>query len=699
MRLQPTVLLTPASNCVDLTQLSGCDTGVIVPGSGLLTISQTALSGGVATYTYSAASGETPAVGQVVTITGTTNGGGILNVSNATIATLSGTTTGSFTVNGFSTAATLASAPDTGKATIIVPVYDGLSCISQGGTRQLVARTFANNSTSAANNISCLVGPLQFSALTASVATVDANGVATAAQPGSTTITANISQASSNAGFFSTCPPASIQLGVPPNNATSASVNQNTSQPLTTIVTDTHGNPITNLQLEFESTFPITIPAGSNTITPVYPSAAAITAICQPPTCNSAPFDEIGLYGNGTPVTSNPVQITSTGTNFSTVLYIASTQSQYIQPVDFTVTTQPTATRLPYVPSSLVISEDTSTIYMGTPEEIMIFSTLTNALTKQDTSISGNVLAVSPDNTTVVVTDPVRQLVYLYLAAGGVSSEYGGVATSAAWSPDSSTVYITTKDGRLLVHSSFTGWSALPLTSVATDVAVTVPNAGAYLASVPVDVHTNCPTTVVSGTGLTQTTTNTFYPDLGPVAGVNATVLTATNDGAHILTAYSTGGVSTFTDIKTNQKSGGCPVAFTSTPGPAIPLPGAVNNVNNVIATSDSAYAFVTYTTTSTTAGVVPQYAPATGMLTNLTLQQASGKPAPIAPISGVLSGNNSTLYVGTSGDNLVHLLIRGTSGFSDTASPVVPNLPSSTTPGATAPPDLLVERPRKSTS
>jgi hypothetical protein len=595
---------------------------------------------------------------------------------------------------------------DTGTAvaTLTTPVYDGLECISQGGTRQLVARTYANNSTSAANNISCLVGPLQFSALTASVATIDANGVATSSQPGSTTITANISQASSNAGFFSTCPPKSIVLSVPPSTTAptgSISVNQNTSQPLTATVTDTNGNPITNLQLEYESTFPITIPAGTNTITPTYPSAAAITAICQPPLCNSSPFDEIGLYGNGTPVTSNPVQIVSTGTNFSTILYIASKESQYIQPVDFTVATQPTATRLPYVPSSLVISEDTSSIYMGTPVEIMIYSTLTNALTKQDTSISGNVLAVSPDNSTVIVTDPVRQLIYLYLAAGGVSTEYGGVATSAAWSPDSSTVYITTADGRLLVHSNFTGWSALPLTNVATDVAVTVPNAGAYLASAPVDVRTNCPATTVSGTGLNQTTTNTFYPDLGPVAGVNATVLTATNDGAHILTAYSPAtGVATFTDIKTNQKSGGCPVVFTSTAGPALPLTASANAVNNVIATSDSAFAFVTYTATATTAGVVPQYATATGTLTSLPLATTSNG-TPTAPISGVLSGDNNTLYVGTSGDNVVHRLARGANGFSEnttTLPPVVPALPNFNGPG-NAPPDLLVERPRKSTS
>jgi hypothetical protein len=613
---------------------------------------------------------------------------------------------------------------DTGMPTqtITIPVYDGLSCISQGQTRQLVARSYANNSTSAANNISCQVGPLQFNALNGSAVTIDANGVATAAQPGSSTITAAISQASSNAGFFSTCPPKSIVLSVPPSTTAPTgpiSVNQNTAQPLVATVTDTNGNPITNLQLEYESTQPTIIPGGGNTITPTYAGAAAITAICQPPTCNSAPFNEIGLFGNGSPVTSNPVDINAAGTNFSTVLYIGSRSSQYLQPVDFTVTTQPSATRLPYAPNSMVLSEDLSTIYMGTSAEIMVFSTASNALTRQDNSISGTVLAVSPDNNTVVVTDPVRQLVYLYSSSGSVSTEYGGVANSASFTPDSSTVYITTTDGRLLVHSTYTGWSSIPLTGAATDSAITVPNAGVYLASSPVDVRTNCPASTISGTGLNQTTVSTFYPDLGPVAGVNATVDAATNDGLHILTAYTpaAGGAATFTDIKTNAKSGGCPVAFNSTPGTPLPLAGvtvATNPTNitgtnpyglgSVIATSDSAFAFVTY---SGAGAAIPQYNVATGTLSNVPLQ-ATGNGTPIAPVAAVISSDNNTLYVSTSGDNVVHRLTRGagtspsTTGFSENTStlpPVVPALPNVNGGSIYATPDLIVQRPRKATS
>ena len=187
------------------------------------------------------------------------------------------------------------------------------------------------------------------------------------------------------------------------------------------------------------------------------------------------------------------MQINATGTGNSTVLYVGSTGSQYIQPYDFTVATQSAATRLPYAPNSMVISEDLSTIYMGNSNEIMVFSTNSNTLTKEIPALQGSVLAISNDNTTLVITDPIRKLVYLYLASGSISTEYGGVGTHAEFSPDSQTVYITTTDGRLLTHSTFTGWNSQTLTTQPTDVAVTVPNAGAYLGGTPVTGHTACP--------------------------------------------------------------------------------------------------------------------------------------------------------------------------------------------------------------
>lgn len=71
------------------------------PNSGSVIITQTQLTSGTATYSYSVAQGAPPVAGQEVTTTGTLNAGGILNVTNATIATATGGSTGSFTITGF----------------------------------------------------------------------------------------------------------------------------------------------------------------------------------------------------------------------------------------------------------------------------------------------------------------------------------------------------------------------------------------------------------------------------------------------------------------------------------------------------------------------------------------------------------------------------------------------------------------------
>ena len=422
--------------------------------------------------------------------------------------------------------------PGTGCCTTPVTSQNAIalnSCASQATTGQLAARVYQNASTTEANNISCKVGHLSYTAQTASIVTIDQNGVATAQQPGSTVITANISNAGSSAGFFSTCPPTKITLCLPNGTSCTSSINVNPNnvQPITSVATDKNGTILTGLSLEFESTTPTTIPAAAaGTVTPTFPGSAAITAICQPPSCNPSPFNQIGLFGNGKPVTSNPITITAPGIN-STNLYIASTNSLYLVPVDFTQPQIGAPIRLPFQPNSMVISNDGSSIYMGSAFEIMTFSATSNSLSTQDTSVTGTVLAVSPDGTTLVITDPIRQFVYLYNASGGgIQTQFGGVATHAVFSPDSQTVYITegdynastgviTPNNQLLVHSQFTGWYQTTSAQATTDVALGVPTVGAFFAGNPTTARSYCPVTTTTTSNGEQTTTNLFYPDAG----------------------------------------------------------------------------------------------------------------------------------------------------------------------------------------
>jgi hypothetical protein len=592
-----------------------------------------------------------------------------------------------------------------------LPPYSGNACISQGTTGQLAARVYVGTGTSQ-TNISCIAGHMTYTPLDTSILTVDQNGVATAQAPGSTIITSNLSNASSSAGFFSTCPPQKITLAVPNSTSTNIVVNQNFAQPVTATVVDTNGVTLTGVNLTFESTTPTTLTPGPSTATPIFPGAGSIVAICQPPSCNESPFNQIGLYGNGKPVVSNAIDMTTPGTN-STVLYIASTQSQYVVPVDFTTSAIGTPVKLPYVPNSMVITNDGSTIYMGTSTEIMVFSALTNGITREDPTLSGTVLAVSPDGTTVVITDPIRQLVYLYTGTGGIQTLYGGVATQARFTPDSSTVYITAGN-ELLIHSTFTGWSSITASTIpslstpALDVAVTVPNAGAFFAGATTTARGACPATTVTSVNGAPSTSNIFYPDAGVAAPATDRLIT-TNDGKHVVGVTATP-AATLTDLNiaslntANPASPGqCPpppstagLTFATTPVLTSVLPGiTATTITGVDATSDSATVFVTYTGTG---GKLPFYNPAAsgpGTLGSVPLA-TSGSTAPIAPVIGVFSSDNTTFYTGTTGDNQVHILTKGTNGFQDVTKPINPNLTNPN--GAVVTPNLLVQRPRKLT-
>jgi hypothetical protein len=351
----------------------------------------------------------------------------------------------------------------------------------------------------------------------------------------------------------------------------------------------------------------------------------------------------------------------------------------------------------------MVISQDLSTIYLGSTTEMMVLSATTSAITKEVNGVAGTVLAVSPDSSTVVITDPTRSLIYLYNAtSGAATTEYGGVGTHASWTPDSSTVYITTASNHLLTYSTFTGWNDTDLTGttpLATDAAVSVPSAGVFLGGTPEQVRSYCPTATVSGAAGSQVVTNTFTPR------VDATTITAkadrlavTNDGKHVFGANTT----SFSDTGITVPTGACPTS------PAVPTfsPALLTNpvftgitptaITGVVATTDSSFGFVTYTGTGAS---VPQYNPTTLTLTEVPLSGSA-----TAPVAGVISTDNQNLFVGTSGDNLVHLLTRGTNGFTDSSAttgikvPITPLLPSISGSGY-AVPNLLVYRPRKLTS
>jgi hypothetical protein len=606
-----------------------------------------------------------------------------------------------------STDPTTACCPLATVGAVTAPPYLANTCISQGSTAQLVARVYAGSGANQ-TNISCVTGHLQLTAQGATslttispVLSIDPNGVATANQPGSVLISANISGAASSAGFFSTCPPASITLTTPGTTSNPAVVNQNNPQPLVANVVDTKGVTLTGLALEYVSTTPTTIPAGANgVIIPPFAGAASITAVCQPPACNPSSYNQIGLFGNGLPVTSNSVNISTPGTN-STVLYMASTQSEDVVQVDFTTSVVGSPYQLPYVPNSMAISDDGSTIYMGSSTALMVLNAInTLSISRTDSTSPGTVLAVSPNGSTLVISDPVRQIISLESTSGGVISTYGGVATHAAFTPDSQTVYITAGN-QLLVYSTNTGWTNIsPATSAGTpvtDVAITVPAVGAYFAGQTTTARSYCP---ISTPTTATNVSNVFFPpaDSSPAATDR---IAATNDGLHILGVTASTANPTLNDLQVEIPAGNgsgvpvsiaCPqtgtLSFSNTVYHTTLTPVTATSITGVLPTSDSSVAFVTYTGSG---GVLPAYAPAASGLGHITYIQLSGSAT--APIAGVISADNTTMYAATSGDNLVHIINRSTLTDSST---LAPNLTSPT--GTIVPVNLMAQKPRKTT-
>jgi len=592
------------------------------------------------------------------------------------------------------------------------PPYLANSCVSQGDARQLIARIYAGTGSSQ-TNISCQAGHLQFSSQGATsqtavspVVSIDPNGVATANQPGSVLISANISNAASSAGFFSTCPPASITLSAPGTTATGSAtdpviVNQNNTQPLLATAVDTNGKPLTGLALEYISTSPTTIPAGSGgSVNPPLAGATSISAICQPPSCNSSAYNQIGLFGNGKPITSNSVDFLAPGKN-STVLYMASTQSQYLVSRDFTQSSAAAPFLLPFIPNSMIISNDGSTIYLGSLSGLMVVSAVnTLSVSRADISQRGTVLALSPDGNELIVSDQVKHITTLESSSGVIISTYDGVGTRAQFSPDSRTVYIAAGN-QLLVYSGYTGWTnivpATPAGTPVTDIAVTVPSVGAYFAGQNTTARSYCPISTPTATSTIQN--NIFYPPADSAAAFTDRIA-ATNDGLHILGATVTP-VPTLEDLRVqipyNNSNGpslsvACPptgtLTFSNTVTPTLLSQITATAITGVLPSSDSKIAFVTYTGSG---GVVPAYAPAptgTGTTTYIKLTGTA-----IAPIAGVISADNTTFFAGTSGDYLVHVIDRST--LTDTST-LAPNLTNPA--GGTVPVDLLVQKPRRTT-
>ena len=597
-----------------------------------------------------------------------------------------------------------------------VPTSTITGCLSQTQTAQLDSQAFYSNNgaqtllcspTPPASNpsvpsCSAAIGDLTYTSQNTTVATIDQNGVITAVLPGTTYITASVAGSGSSAGYFSTCPPASINVNL--NGSTTGTVTQGVTQNLVTTIVDTKGNTIQGLTLDYQSTNPLDISAGSGgAITANFAGEATIYAVCQPTTCNPAPIDKVGINQTGTSITSNSVTITTPGVASDFVWYSSpmspatgetqnlpgyapSLGSQYFVPVELISGTVGSPVKMPYVPNTMVMDRTGTNLYFGSDHELMVYTTASNALSKEDPNVPGVVLAAAPDNSRILINDPVRKLFYLYTVSSGAFSSYSGVGTYAQWSPDAKTLYAVGTDQTgtiptLFVYNVNTGWTTYTLASgqpvdqtpPASQLAMTVPGFGSFLSGNPTVAFGWCPT-LNAATGYIQQA----YPQIGAVYEPTD-ILGATINGSHILGVSKGSGSPTLTDINLNfsqsLNNGACPAAssggiftsgpiatspVTANPQTPITIPSgvALNSFEQVLPSPASNLAFVTYSaqTGSTGTANLPYYTPATGSTAG-PVNYVTLTGAPTAPVAGAFSLDDTLFFVSTSGDNKVHYI------------------------------------------
>jgi hypothetical protein len=339
----------------------------------------------------------------------------VCNGKDASGNPLSGTANITVTAGGVTSSPTGVSVHPKVTSVMVDPVA---GCTSSTQTLQFTAHACSSLATPHdssgpcapnAKEITSQVGSLAWTTVDTSVATVDTNGLVTAANPGVTGVVASASSVNSSAAPFRTCLPVRIRLHVvgdpPGSSTTSASMTQNQTLMLEADMDDENGvtkNSVTNVIL---SDLPAVASMSGTTLTASSFGGGGISAGCTPPACGN---------GINLPIYSNLFKVTVAGTSPATTVYATSSftppsgTSPTLVPIDTSTGTAGTAINLPGVPNSLVFAGSGSRAYLGTTAGLVTLDPAANAVSVVDPTISGKVLAVSPNGAKVIVSNAAK---------------------------------------------------------------------------------------------------------------------------------------------------------------------------------------------------------------------------------------------------------------------------------------------------
>lgn len=554
------------------------------------------------------------------------------------------------------------------------------ACVSQNGTVQYAATAF-----NGATDITATVGPFTFAISDANVGTILAadqpvgqptNMITVKAKnPGRASVIATNTLTTSVAANFTTCGPASISLHVSGSTDTAFSIATAATKQLAAEVIDTTGATITGVPLTYSSSSAAATVNASALVTGVSPGTANIVASCSPPSCNA---------GVNTPIYSNPVVATITGTAVVTTAYVTSkdfgatpASSPVVVPIATDSNTPGTAIAIPDIagvkslPNSMMVSPQGGRVFIGSNNGLVLLDTPTNAITGTITSTPGKVIGVSPNGLKVVIAD--TSLVYIYdLGASAFNTLNITGAVAAAFTPDSYKAYIVA-GSTLYQFAPNLALRTIPLSAAAPDVTVIGGGQFAYLAG-----------GVASSVTARATCRNdsTFAPEDTVATGTTPALIEAVPGSNAVLAVEAAGEINQITPTIGATTFTTCPVPSLSNAVQTADWSGSgigAFTPEQIIVTPDGSRAYVTSNQTALLGYTLG---------TNAAFTVAVGGAQ---PFNGGALLDSSKVYVGGS-DAAVHVVDTAT-GLQSTQIPIV--FGSGATACAACLPNLVVVRPK----
>jgi trimeric autotransporter adhesin len=613
----------------------------------------------------------------------------VCNGSDAQGNPISGTAIITATAGGVTSGPVTVAVHPSITAVTIEPVTE--PCFSNAQTHQFVAHAF-HNTTEITNQI----GSFNWSASSPTVASVDANGLATAHAPGITAVIAGVGATTSPAVFLKSCMPVLIVLhvngdpaGVPTE---SAIMNVSDTKILQADMFDELGAVTPNAPVTILSNNSTVASMSGTTLTAVSPGGAGIQAVCAPPTCG---------IGINTPIYSNLFGIFVAGTSpNTTTVYAASTfptvpgSSIPLIPIDASKTPPVAGTTifLPGFPNSLLFDRSGATGYIGTNNGLVTLDTSSNAVTLISPVPIGKVLAVSADGNQVIISNaandpstgqpidqfPSEQRVWVFdKAANTITTFVVPGAVAANFDDDGFRAYIVANNGNVYVFSPFLRLQTLAIGGASTDVTQLASGPFVYVAnSAGLQAIATCNNAIQSTTPPTPPTNSTNIQFVQSVRDINVVV------------AVDSPGV----DIE-NVNTADLTPPLTITPANC---PGIVTYNNNFIDFGIGAFTArqLLVGSAGTHIAVLPTSLNKVLTVVNTNNVNSAGSvtlPAGATEaLNGSLTPDGATLWVGVAGTNTVDRINLNTN-----ADEVQIPMTFKKADGSPAPPNLVVIKPK----